>query len=120
MSLLGALASPLYDPLREWLGNLPSDRIPDPDELNALRHPALLGGGGVPIRFVRSHAARVRTYAGQFEVRTYLRGDIPVREASWHDVFNALAWLAFPQTKAAINQRRRRGFLAGRKTQRRA
>ena len=105
MSLPGALASPLYDPLREWLGNLPSDRIPDPGEFNALLHAAVLSGGGVPIRFVRPDVARVRTYADQFEVRTYLRGQIPVREGSAHDAFNALAWLAFPRTKAAINRR---------------
>ena len=105
VSLHGALASPLYDPVREWLENLPPESTPDPDELNALRKPAPLSGGGVPVRFVRARESRARTYADQFEVSTYLRGEIAVREASSHDLFNALAWLAFPHTKAAINQR---------------
>ena len=28
---------------------------------------------------------------------------VRLREGSWHDVFNALAWLAFPHTRAALN-----------------
>ena len=28
---------------------------------------------------------------------------VRLREGSWHDAFNALAWLAFPRTKAALN-----------------
>jgi hypothetical protein len=105
VSLLGALGSPLYDPLREWLNNLPPEGPPGPEELNPLCNPPPLSGGGVPIRFVGPDAARARTYADQFEVRACLRGEVAVREASWHDAFNALAWLAFPHTKAAINQR---------------
>ena len=101
----GAFASPIYDPLREWLDKLPPGSVPRPDELNALCSPAPLSGAGVPIRFVRPQAARSRTFADHFEVRTYLRGEIAVREGSWHDLFNALAWLAFPRTKAAINRR---------------
>ncbi len=64
-----------------------------------------LSGGGVPICFVSAAQPQARTYAGQYEVRTFLRGEIPVREASLHDQFNALAWLAFPCSKGAINQR---------------
>lgn len=98
-------ASPVFDSLRPWLQNLPPERPANPDELNALRDPPPLSGGGVPIRFVGTTAARARTFADQFEVRTFRRGELAVREASWHDCFNALAWLAFPRTKAAINRR---------------
>jgi hypothetical protein len=28
---------------------------------------------------------------------------VPSRERNWHDLFNALTWLAFPATKAALN-----------------
>jgi len=38
-----------------------------------------------------------------YEVRVYETGRIATRPASLHDLFNALAWLAFPRTKARIN-----------------
>ena len=31
------------------------------------------------------------------------RGEVETRPENWHDLFNALAWIAFPQAKAAIN-----------------
>ena len=105
LRLSGALASPLFDPLRQWLAIVPPERTPAPDELNALCNPPPLSGGGVPLRFVSATQSHTRTYADQYEVRTFVRGEVAVRDASRHDLFNALAWLAFPRTKAAINQR---------------
>ena len=99
------MASPLYDPLRQWLAIIPPETTPAPDELNALCNPLPLSGGGMPLRFVSAKHSHKRIYADQYEVRTFLRGEIEMRDASWHDLFNALAWLAFPRTKAAINQR---------------
>jgi hypothetical protein len=101
----GAFASPVYDPVRPWLERLPPDGRPGLEDLNAMLDASKMSGGGVPIRFVRPDAVRARTYAAQFEVRTYLRGEVPVRDGNWHDVFNALSWLAFPFTKNAINRR---------------
>lgn len=40
-----------------------------------------------------------------YDGRIYLRGEIPTRSRTWHDLFNVIGWLAFPQTKRAINQR---------------
>jgi Protein of unknown function (DUF3025) len=40
-----------------------------------------------------------------YETRLYLRGEMHVRGAVWHDLFNVLAWLAYPKTKAALNAR---------------
>ena len=34
----------------------------------------------------------------------HLEGEIPTRVNSWHDLFNALVWASFPNTKKAINQ----------------
>ncbi|MDP2869982.1 MAG: DUF3025 domain-containing protein [Methyloversatilis sp.] len=31
-------------------------------------------------------------------------GCVPTRDHNWHDTFNALVWLTFPRTKAAMNQ----------------
>ena len=101
----GYFSSPVYDSLRHWLGNIPPACAADPDQLNALCISPPLSGGGVPIRFVRPVAPGLHRYADQYEVRTSVRGEIPVRSESWHDTFNALAWLSFPRTKAAINHR---------------
>lgn len=40
-----------------------------------------------------------------YEQRLYARGEMGFREHNWHDLFNVLAWLAFPQAKAALNAR---------------
>jgi hypothetical protein len=40
-----------------------------------------------------------------YEQRIADSGCVATRDASWHDSFNALIWLAFPQTKAAMNHR---------------
>ena len=38
-----------------------------------------------------------------YEVQVFETGRVQTRAASPHDLFNALAWLAFPRTKARIN-----------------
>ena len=38
-----------------------------------------------------------------YEVHVHQTGCVATRPDNWHDFFNALAWLAFPQTKARIN-----------------
>lgn len=38
-----------------------------------------------------------------YEERIHARGDIATREANWHDLFNALAWLRYPAIKRALN-----------------
>ena len=38
-----------------------------------------------------------------YEVQLYETGQVQTRAGSLHDLFNALAWLAFPKTKALIN-----------------
>ena len=40
-----------------------------------------------------------------YEARLYDSGELEVREGEWHDVFNVLAWLSYPRTKAALNER---------------
>ena len=57
---------------------------------------------GVPLRFVapRDHSDRERRY---YELRIAESGEVETRPQNWHDLFNALAWIAFPKSKAAIN-----------------
>ena len=40
-----------------------------------------------------------------YEARIYLRGELQVRGRNWHDLFNVLAWLAYPLTKRELNRR---------------
>lgn len=40
-----------------------------------------------------------------YEIRVFERGELECRERNWHDLFNVLAWLAFPRAKAALNAR---------------
>lgn len=51
-----------------------------------------------PLRFVPP--GREQAY---YELRVYETGEVPTRPDNLHDWFNALAWLAFPRTKARIN-----------------
>jgi hypothetical protein len=38
-----------------------------------------------------------------YESRIYLKGELQTRLENWHDYFNAMCWLQFPKTKAALN-----------------
>ena len=92
------LAHPVFDPLRpslRELGNAP----PTLDSLNALAGAAQLRvASGKPLRFV-APGGDGRGY----EVRIFESGCVPTRPGNPHDLFNALAWLAFPRTKAQLN-----------------
>lgn len=39
-----------------------------------------------------------------YEETIYETGKVPTRSGSWHDLFGALIWCLFPQTKAKLNQ----------------
>jgi hypothetical protein len=53
---------------------------------------------GCPVRFVPPAATDA-----YYEIRVFESGHVATRPESMHDLFNALAWLAFPRTKARIN-----------------
>src|SRR2546425_11627181 len=101
--LTPALDAPIFTALTPLLGRLPRDRFPRHDELNALRIPSVVSGGGAPIRFVPPAAASGK-FSSQYEVRVFETGEVQTRADSWHDLFNALVWLAFPKTKAVLNR----------------
>lgn len=100
-----ALAHPAFAPLRPWLGRLfAADAWPDADALNALAASAsrvALTGGGLPVRFCIPDPAD----ATHYERRIFEGGRVDTRPGNLHDLFNALAWLAFPRLKAALNAR---------------
>lgn len=57
-------------------------------------------GGGHALRFDSLPAPG----AADYELRIHDEGRVPLRDGNWHDLFNALVWLAFPRTKAALNR----------------
>jgi Protein of unknown function (DUF3025) len=78
--------------------------------------PWLGGGDGIGRLNALAEAAGIRTESGRpvrfappaaqdpyYEVSVYETGRVATRPDSLHDWFNALAWLAFPRTKARIN-----------------
>ncbi len=101
---LSALAdAPLFEFLRPFFQLLEAHRLPSIEELNGLIYKigvAPAAGSGRRIRFV-APGRRVTGY----EERVLATGEVETRPDNWHDLFNALVWLAFPHTKAALNAR---------------
>ncbi len=60
---------------------------------------------GVPVRFVAEDAPARRRCALAYERAVADAGCVVTRTDASHDLANALAWLAFPRTKAACNAR---------------
>ena len=80
--------------MRPWLAGERSLQ-----RLNALSEAKQLKTeSGQPVRFVPPGAKDA-----YYEIKVYETGRVETRPDSLHDFFNALAWLAFPRTKARIN-----------------
>jgi hypothetical protein len=95
-------AQPLYAPLLPLL-----ERMPDTGEtmsldlLNELASARCIAtGSGAPLRFVVPRGSGL-----SYEERTWWLGEVETRPGNWHDCFNALVWLTFPLSKAALNFR---------------
>ena len=95
------LRAPIFAPLQDAIARLPCDRWPDHRDLSAAAEPVTTSRGK-RVRFVapRDHTDRERRY---YELHIAETGEVETRAENWHDLFNALAWLAFPKAKAAIN-----------------
>ena len=92
----------LFEPIAAWLGRFTAPGVPGHAELDAVladAAPAACSGGGARIRFVPPTGD-----AEGYEARIFARGEVPTRAGDWHDFFNALAWCAWPRTKAACNR----------------
>lgn len=105
------LQSPLFGALHPVLARLAAQMagraaaFPGLDDLNALLDacdPLPAVRNGAPVRFVAQPAGR-QPFENQYEPRCYLKGEVQTRARNWHDLFNALVWLAFPRAKAVIN-----------------
>ncbi len=90
------LAHPIFDPVRSW-----RERLGEPslEALNRLSEQAgIRTESGKAVRFVSPSSADP-----YYELHLYETGRVQSRPDNWHDLFNALAWFAFPRTKARIN-----------------
>ncbi|MEO8143320.1 MAG: DUF3025 domain-containing protein [Betaproteobacteria bacterium] len=91
------MSHPIFEPVRPWLERTGS--APSLDFLNSLSEErGLKSESGKPIRFVPPSASDP-----YYEVHVFETGHVQTRPDNRHDLFNALAWLAFPATKARIN-----------------
>jgi len=88
---------PIFDSVRQWVGRLGD--TPSLERLNAFsEEQRLKTESGKPIHFVPPSPSDP-----YYEVHLYETGRVQTRPDNKHDLFNALAWLAFPKTKARIN-----------------
>ena len=84
----------MFDGVRPWLeGERSLARLNGAAESIQLRTET-----GKPVRFVPPGAKHA-----YYELKVHETGCVETRPDNLHDFFNALAWLAFPRTKARIN-----------------
>ncbi len=106
-----ALETPYFDGIRPLLQELSSATWPTLSQLNALAVKfAIRNSPGVPIQFVPPSVDTIS--AMRYETRIAETGEVPTRD-NWHDLFNALQWIAFPCMKSALNTQHVRLLVAG-------
>ena len=101
------LRMPCFAPLHPVLACLETDCFPSLQDCNTLlaaHRPTIAVQRGLPLSLVPQHYGRL-PFEAQYEPRCYLKGEVQTRENNWHDLLNALVWLTFPKSKAAINAR---------------
>ncbi len=99
------LANPVFASLWPVLACCSSDRFPDTGCLSELaRLRGVASGGGAAVRFVPAGDNALRQFGLEYEASIYREGLVPTRPDNFHDLFNALVWMAFPQTKAILNR----------------
>jgi hypothetical protein len=100
--LSGTLAAPVHPAFALYRRWLVAGALPELAQLNAWALDARLAlPDGKPLRFLHGAPASALAY----ESAIAHHGIVHVRRGQWHDALNALVWLAFPKTKAALNAR---------------
>lgn len=88
------------EPYSQVAAVLPISRFedwPSMAELNQLR---LAQAPEIP-KFVPQTECSEELY---YEQWIYERNKVPTRSENWHDLFNAISWMLFPQSKRVLNQ----------------
>jgi Protein of unknown function (DUF3025) len=94
--------APAFDAVRTPIMSLHEKAWPTTDALNALAtQAAIQNRQGRVIRFV-SPSDNGDGHQ-HYELRIAHGGEIATRD-NWHDLFNAMQWLSFPQSKAMISE----------------
>ena len=96
-----ALRGAAFAPIAPALARLDPHRWPTHAQLTALAEGVVTSRGSA-VRFVppRTQRDEGRPY---YELHIAETGEVQTRPDNWHDLFNALSWIAFPKAKAAIN-----------------
>ena len=95
------LKSPSFASIAGPLSRLDAGRWPTHDEITALAS-GVITSRGKPVRFVMPRG-NGQVARASYEMHIATTGEIETRPENWHDLFNALAWIAFPRAKAVIN-----------------
>jgi hypothetical protein len=97
-----AFSHPAFAPFARWWTPRRGAVVPDPASFSGwAREAGLRLPGGRGLSFPPSPA--IRPSALEYERRIAATGEVATRPGSLHDACNALAWLAFPQIKGALN-----------------
>ncbi|SEQ79523.1 Protein of unknown function [Nitrosomonas sp. Nm51] len=100
--------SPIFSPLKPVARFIRQyNRWPAYHDIENLQRKAgvhITAGPGLPVRFVPPGTTSGDDLQQYYEARIYLTGEVSTRPESWHDLFNALVWMTFPHTKAALNR----------------
>ncbi len=105
---------------REFDALLRTADWPGVSALNEFADRLARGGRPGPPRFVEQ-TRELLADGLHYEQRIAARGAIATRAGNWHDLFNALVWLRYPQLKAVLNARQAAEIVvAGPKTRTRA
>lgn len=90
---------PFWADYRGLLQSFYDEEVPTVAALNRLLPRGTTNHQKLPISFVASE----QLTGVQYEEHIFRTGEVSTRANSWHDVFNVLVWMHFPQTKAAMN-----------------
>lgn len=95
------LRGPVFAPLAAAIARLDATRWPTHEALTELAE-GVTTSRGASVRFVPPRGQRDGRRPS-YELHIAESGEVETRPRNWHDLFNALAWVAFPKAKAAIN-----------------
>jgi hypothetical protein len=90
----------IFGDLRRSFGALLARNWPDHEALNAMLPAGSRTVSGYPVRFI-GQAGKMT--AVDYEQQIWDSGRVPTRAGQWHDLFNAMIWSLFPNSKARLN-----------------
>ncbi len=95
---------PVFNDVAGCLSWTESEQWPSVESLNSSCETLVHTYTGKPLVFERQ-TAELLNDGMHYEQRIYQRGLIATRENNWHDLFNAMMWLKYPDIKSALNSR---------------